>query len=332
MQLEDIAKQLNCEIIGAKAGIEISGVCPIEASLEGHITFLTKLEYAEHLKDSKAAAVICGKPLEDVKIAQLIHKNPYYAFAKTAQLFYKPTYGPAGIHPTAIIGEGAQIADTVKIGANVVIGEGVKIAAHSVLFPGVYVGAHSTIGENTVIKANVVIEDHIKIGSRVLIHGGAVLGADGFGFAPGEDEIAKIPQIGHVIIEDDVEIGANSTIDCGALRDTVIGAGSKLDSHVHIAHNANIGKNVMLCGMSAIAGSAKVGNNVIVGGNSCVRDHVTVGDGVQLGGHSAITKNTPEAGQYLGFPAQPIRSFNKMMAYMRRLEKIDAALKKIGKS
>jgi len=312
--------------------IDISGVGPIQGAKDGQITFLVNKAYAKYLEDTAASALIIGKADPQCKIPQIIHQEPYVAFAKTAQLFFKSQYGEPSISERAEIDPTAKLGEGCIVHPRVFVGKKAKVGKNVVMFPGVFVGDGVQIGDDCVLKANVVLEPQTKIGDRVLIHAGAVLGMDGFGFAPGKEGITKIPQIGGVSIGNDVEIGANSTVACGALSDTVIGNGTKLDSHVHVAHGAVIGSHTMLCGMAAIAGSAKLGDRCIVGGGSMVKDSVALTDGVILGGHTAVTKDIREPGVYIGFPAAPQREWQKTMAHTNRLAKLYERVKIIEKS
>jgi UDP-3-O-[3-hydroxymyristoyl] glucosamine N-acyltransferase len=290
---------------------------------------LSHKKFFQYLERTQAAAVIVGERLEDCNLVQLVHPEPYWAFAKTAQMFVQEDYGTPFISDQAYISEDAVLGENCVVHPRVHIMAGAKIGAGCVFFPGVYVGKDVEIGEGTVLRANVVIETHSVIGDRCLIHAGSVIGADGFGFAPGREGNAKIPQTAGVKIGNDVEMGANCTIDRGALEDTVIGDGSKFDSQVHVAHGCSVGAHSMICGQSAMGGSSKLGERCIIGGGSSVKDHVEHGDGVILGGHSASTKDIPKSGVYIGFPAQPQEEWRKVTAYIRSLPRLVERLKKL---
>jgi UDP-3-O-[3-hydroxymyristoyl] glucosamine N-acyltransferase len=334
VRLKAVAEYLKADLIlpeGFDDSIEIVGVGAIENAESNQVTFLTNKLYEKYLAGTRAAAVIIGAHNNECKLPQLVHPEPYVAFALMAQRFFTPDYGKPFISEKAEIDESAKIGEACVIHPRVHISEKAVIGDNVVIFPGVFVGAGVEIGDDTVIKANVVLETRTKVGKRVLIHAGAVLGMDGFGFAPGKDGITKIPQVGGTVIEDDVEIGANTTIACGAIGDTVIKNGSKLDSHVHIAHGVSIGSHTMLCGMAAIAGSSKLGSRCIVGGGSMVKDSCTLTDGVILGGHTAVTKSISEPGVYIGFPAAPQRDWQKATVHIGRLQKFSDRLKKLEK-
>lgn len=325
MKLSAIAKLIGAELVTGKnadGDTEITGVAPIAAAKPGELTFLTDLAFASHLAQSSAAAVIIAKAAVDVPAAQLVHNNPYFAFAKAAQIFHAPLRGNGKISDRAEIAQSAKLGQGVTVHAFVTVADDAVIGDGVELFPGVYVGRGAIIGKDSVLRANAVLEYGCKLGERVLVHAGAVIGADGFGFAPGETEIAKIPQIGAVTVGNDVEIGPNTTIDRGAMHDTMIGNGTKLDSHVHVAHNCVIGEHCMLCGMSAMAGSAKLGNWVILAGGTCVDNKVEMGDRTTLGGFSAMTKDTDGPGVYIGFPAQPGGEWRRQIVMQRRLPEL----------
>jgi UDP-3-O-[3-hydroxymyristoyl] glucosamine N-acyltransferase len=218
----------------------------------------------------------------------------------------------------------------VTIYPYVYIGERTVVKEGSVLYPGVYIGDDCVIGKQTVLRANVVCEDHVTIGDQVLIHAGSVIGADGFGFAPGRGGIAKIPQVGGVRIGSQVEIGGLTTVDRGALEDTEIGNDTKLDSHVHVGHGAKIGDHSMLCAFSGIAGSARLGNWVVTGGHSAVNNRVELCDGGQVGAMSALTKSVHEKGAYIGFPAVPQHEWRRQMARQRRLGDLEDKVKALA--
>ncbi len=308
---------------------EISGIAPVDKATASDVTFLINPEYMRFASTTKAAAVIVGRVLSDCARPQIVHSNPYWAFATAFQMFVSPR------RESGVIDEGARIHASAQIGKNVTIYPGVFISEDCVvadgvtLFPGVYLGRNVKIGRASVMRANVVIEDGCVIGERVLIHGNTTIGADGFGFAPGENNIAKIPQIGIVRIEDDVEIGAGTTIDRAAMGETVIGRDTKLDSSVHVAHNARLGEHTMMCGGAFVAGSAKVGNWVILAGSSNVNNHVEIADRVTIGALAGVTKSLKEPGEYMGFPAVPAAQWRREVAGVRRLKSLEERLRQV---
>jgi UDP-3-O-[3-hydroxymyristoyl] glucosamine N-acyltransferase len=332
--LADIAAFIGAELVPsdrASGSTVIKGIAPIAAAKSSDVTFLADQAYAPHLATTAAAAVIVATRADDCRAAQLVHKNPYFAFAKTAQMFHGPAKGNGVISDKASVAKTAKLGQGVTIHPFAVVSDDAVIGDRAEIFPGAYVGRGAVIGPDTVLRANAVLEYGCKLGARVLVHAGAVIGADGFGFAPGDTEIAKIPQVGAVVVGDDVEIGPNTTIDRGAMHDTVIGNDTKLDSHVHVAHNVKIGAHTMMCGMSAIAGSATLGDWVIIGGNSCVDGRTDIGDRITLGGLSAFTRDIKEPGIYAGFPAEPIREWKKQIVHARNLPKLVERVKELEK-
>jgi UDP-3-O-[3-hydroxymyristoyl] glucosamine N-acyltransferase len=290
---------------------------------------LIQPEYFKFASSTAAGLVIVGKRLDDCSRLQLIHKNPYWAFAKTSQIFAPSIKQSGSISQKAHISESARIGANTTIYPNVVVDDHARVGDHCVLYPGTYIGRHASIGNSTVLRANVVIEHDCKIGERVLIHAGTVIGSDGFGFAPGEHDIAKIPQVGNVVVGDDVEIGAGSTIDRAAMGETRIGQGCKLDSSVHVAHNVHIGDHSMVCGGAHIAGSAKLGRWNILAGASNVTNHVTTAERVTIGAMAGVTKSLKESGEYMGFPAVPMREWRRQIASVRRLESLFERVRKL---
>lgn len=329
--LGEIAALVGAELIGDKnaASVVVRSVAPLDVATAGDVSFLARADYEEQAKASKAAAIFTAKPLANVAFAQLLHARPYYAFAKVAQLFWRPAHpfsgqsAKASIHPEAHIHPTALIADHVWIGPKAHVG------ANAVLYPGCFVGAGASVGEDSVLRANVVLEWGCKVGNRVLIHAGAVLGGDGFGFAPGDTDIAKIPQVGNVVIEDEVEIGPCCTIDRAAMGETRICFGAKLDSHVHIAHNVRVGRHTMMSGFTGVAGSAKIGDWVMTGGHSAINGHITIADRVQVGAMSGAVKSIEEPGAYLGFPAVEASKWRRQLVYLKRLGEMEERIRKL---
>ena len=299
--LRDIAAYLDVELHGDASAI-INGLATLESAGPGDLSFLSNSKYENQLATCQAEAVILH-PNQVAKFSNncLVSDNPYLAYAKISRWFdlLEMYLADPEVHPTAVIDSSSDIASDASIGPNVVIeadvriGQGCQIGANSTI------GQGSVLGDECVIKSNVSIYHGVRIGRRVIIHSGAVLGADGFGFAPDNSgKWNKIYQVGGVIIGDDVEIGACSTIDRGAINDTIVGNGVIIDNHVQIAHNARIGDNTAMAAYSGLAGSATVGKNCILAGNAHVVGHVNLCDNVQLTAHTLITKDINEPGSY----------------------------------
>ena len=317
MKLSKIAEFLNISIDEDVMNTDISGVSSLDMAKTGDLSFLEESRHLEKAELSKATAVLLKEKHPSIRCIQLIHPEPKWAFSKVANKILESHRPYKGISDKAVISKSAKIGKNTTIHPLAVIEDHVSIGDDCHIYPHTYIAEGVSIGNSTIIKANVTIENKTSIGSNCMIHGGTTIGGDGFGFTPGRDGLEKFPQIGGVIIEDDVEIGACCTIDCGAMNDTIIKRGTKLDSNVHVAHNATIGENTMLCGSSSVAGSAKVGNNCIIGGASAVKDHIELSDGVILGGFTAAIGSIKKPGIYVGFPAVDHVSWKMQLASLR---------------
>lgn len=308
MKLYEIASAINGEIIG-DADIEINRVAEIQSAGKGDISFISNPKYEKFFDTTKASAVIVGrnfsKRREDISL--VLVNEPYFAFVKVLKLL-GPSFEllPPGIHPTAVIAETATIGENVRVGANVFIGERTKIGSNTVIMPGVVICNDVEIGNDVLIYPNVTIYHKCKIGNRVIIHSGTVIGSDGFGFVPKPDgTYEKIPQVGIVIIEDDVEIGSNCSIDRATLGETVIRRGVKLDNLIQVAHNVVIGENTVIAAQTGIAGSTKIGKNCVLAGQVGIVGHIEIADKTTIAAQSGVTKSITESGKvYLGSPAK----------------------------
>ncbi|HEB27778.1 MAG TPA: UDP-3-O-(3-hydroxymyristoyl)glucosamine N-acyltransferase [Porticoccus sp.] len=296
--LSDIAFHIGAELQG-DADCQISGLNTLREAGPSELTFLSNQTYRRYLGETVAGAVIL-----DVDSAteytgnRLVMENPYLGYALASAMFDCSPVPPSGVHPSAVVAASAQIGGGTSIGPNAVLGEDVVIGANSRIGAGVSISDGTVIGDNCRISANVSIYHGVTIGSQVTIHSGAVIGADGFGFAHSEGRWVKIYQLGGVVIGNRVEIGACTTIDRGALEDTVIEDGVILDNHVQIAHNVRIGENTAMAGCSGVSGSTVIGKNCIFAGQSGVVGHVTLCDGVHLTGGTIVTKSLTEPGSY----------------------------------
>ncbi len=318
--LREIAEMVGGRVEGDPDTV-ITGVSGVKEADEGDITFIAKPKYLALLHESKASAVVVGEDLpDDLPIPAVRVKNPDMAFATIVNsIAPPPPKVERGIHPSAQIGEGVELGEGVSIQAFVVIRDGAKIGDGTVVMPGVFIGEQTVIGRDCLIEPNVTIRERISIGDRVIIHSGTVIGSDGFGFSTVEGVHHKIPQIGTVEIGDDVEIGANVTIDRARFDKTVIGKGTKIDNLVQIAHNVVIGEHSIIVAQTGISGSTVIGKNVVLAGQSGVIGHITVGDNVVAAGRAGITKDVPPNTVVSGFPAQPHEREKKLQAYARKL-------------
>ncbi len=331
MKLSRIAKQLG-GILDGDGGIDIVAVAGLAEAGKGDISFLSNPKYAAQIAATKASAVIVPNDWNrPVKCALVRVENSDQVFALAAELFYEaPPRPAAGVHPSAVVAESAQLGDGVSIGANCTVEEGVSIGANTVVSPNCCINYKTVIGADCFLYPLVSIREFTEIGDRVIIHNGTVIGSDGFGYAVLDDGLrTKIPQIGKVVIEDDVEIGANVAIDRARFGKTRIGKGTKVDNLVQIAHNVVIGEHSVLCGQSGISGSTTIGSRVIMAGQSGLAGHLQVGDGAIVGAQSGVMKDVPAREFVFGSPAMPHLQTKKMMANMIALPKLKDRLKKL---
>jgi len=318
MTLEELATRLGCELRG-DGTTQIRAMRGLEEAGPGDLTFLANPKYAAQLAATRASAVIVAKDAADLPMATLRADNPYLCFAEALALFHRPVRPPAGIHPTAVVAPSARIAEPASVGAYAVIGDDVVIGPGATIHPHVMLYAGVQIGRDFVAHAGVVVREHVRIGDRVVLHAGVVIGADGFGFAPSPKGAVKIPQVGIVILEDDVEIGANTTVDRATLEATIIRRGAKLDNLVMIAHNCEVGAHSFLAAQVGIAGSTKIGRGVQMGGQVGAAGHLTIGDGAQIAAQSGINNSVPAGRTVGGYPAVDIALWRRMMAAGARL-------------
>jgi len=326
LKLRDIAERLQCRLEG-DGEIEIHRVAGIEAAGPGDLTFFTNPKYARALRTTGASAVILSEKAEAAPCAMLRVSHPYLAFARAVELFADRNRPPAGIHRLADVAPTATIATDAVIGPFVVVGDHARVGARTLVYPHVTIGPGAEIGEDCVIHARVSIRERVQIGNRVVFQDGAVIGSDGFGFATKPDgSHHKIPQIGAVVIEDDVEIGANAAIDRPAVGETRIGAGSKIDNLVQVAHGVTIGRSVLLAAQVGIAGSTTIEDSVTLAGQVGVSGHITIGKGTIATAQTGIP-NSVEPGSFIsGYPAIANRDWLKSSAVFRKLPELRKAI------
>ena len=322
MKLSDIAARLECRLEG-DGEVEILRLAGIEQARPGDLTFFANPKYTSRLRVTRASAVILGERAEAAPCAMLRSAQPYLAFAQAMELFADTWRPAAGVHPQALVHPDADVAADASIGPFTVVAEGVRIGAGTIVRPNVTIERHASVGRDCLIHAGVSIRERVRIGDRVVIQNGAVVGSDGFGFAQTPAGAHhKIPQVGDVVIEDDVEIGSNSTIDRPAVGETRIGAGTKIDNLVQVAHGVHIGRNVLLAAQVGIAGSSVIEDSVTLAGQVGVAGHLTIGKGSIATAQSGIP-NSVEAGSFVsGYPAVPNREWLKSSAVIRKLPEL----------
>ncbi len=329
--LKELADYVGGEVAG-DGNTKIKGVMTIDEAGEGYITFVSNKKYINKLEQTGASAIITSPDIVAENKNLLVTKNPYLAFAKVVDLMMNPEkVYPGTVDDSARVSDSSELGSNVTVYPFVFIGEDAKVADNVVLYPGVYVGDDCRIGEDTIIHPNAVIHKGTIIGERVVIHSNVVLGCSGYGYAPDGKTYYKIPQIGITVIEDDVDIGANTTINRAVLGETRIRRGTKIDSEVMIAHNVEIGEDTLVTSQVGIAGSVQIGNNVILAGGSGVAGHIKVGDNVKVGGWTGVTKNLPSGGTFLGTPAIEIERMRKCYMVIQKLPEMRETVKDLQK-
>jgi UDP-3-O-[3-hydroxymyristoyl] glucosamine N-acyltransferase len=334
-RLRELAEWVGGTVVG-DGEVEISGVAAIEEARIGEITFIANPKYLAKLNQTGASAVIVSKEISGANRPLLCVANPYLAFAKILDLFSHKAYEPKGIDPQARISPTAQLGKDLTIYPFVYVGDRCEIGDRVTLYPGVCVGEDSSIGEESVLYPHVSLYPGTVIGRRVILHSGVVVGSDGFGYVKEGRKNVKIPQVGSVQIEDDVEVGANTTIDRAALGKTVIRRGVKIDNLVMVAHNVVIGEDSIIVAQVGISGSTKLGNNVTLGGQVGLVGHIEIGDNVMVGAQSGVMNNLPPNQAFTGSPAMPHRDalrvvsiFQKLPEMRKSLTEMEKRLKKI---
>lgn len=319
-----IAALLNGQVIG-NPDATVSGLAKIEEGVAGSLSFLSNPKYEEFIYTTGSSICIVNNSFEPVKelpahLTLVKVEDAYACFAKLLDLYGQMRKKPAKIEQPSFIAESATVGEELYLGAFAYIGENVTIGKNVSIYPNVYVGDNAVIGDDTILFAGVKIYPDTQIGARCVIHAGVVLGSDGFGFAPDENGVfSKVPQIGNVIIEDDVEIGANSTIDCATMGSTIIRQGVKIDNLVHLAHNVEIGSHSAMAAQVGVAGSAKIGKHVMVGGQAGISGHLHIADGTKIVAQSGIPSTVKKADTLMGSPGISIDEFKKSYFGFRKL-------------
>jgi UDP-3-O-[3-hydroxymyristoyl] glucosamine N-acyltransferase len=329
--LQEIAEFIGGQVVG-DGSVIITGVAGIQDAREGDLTFLANPKYLPFLERTSASAVITSPEIQSSSKPLIRIENPSLAFTKVVSLIIpqKITH-PSGIHPTAVLGKGVCLGSGVALGPHVVVGDKAVIKDRTVIYANCYVGGETVIDSDCVIYPNVTIREQISIGKRVVIYSGTVIGSYGFGFVTVDGIHHRIPQIGTVVIEDDVEIGSNCAIDRARFDQTVIGQGTKLDNLVHIAHNVRTGRNCLILGQVAISGSSKIGDNVILAGQTGLVGHIELGNNVIVMAKSGVSKSVPENTTVWGSPAKPAKAAKEINACVHNLPRFYKTLTELKK-
>ncbi|MFM2081375.1 MAG: UDP-3-O-(3-hydroxymyristoyl)glucosamine N-acyltransferase [Verrucomicrobiota bacterium] len=326
----DLARRLDGEIVGDPATL-LRHFAPAETAQPGDLTFAENENYFAKAEASAASAVLVGKTVLTSSKVLIRVANPRLAFAQVLPLFFpEPQFTP-GIHATAVVAASAKVDPTAHIGPHCVVGERSVLGARVVLQGGNHLGADCAVGDDTNLFPNVTVYARTQIGRRVRVHAGTVIGADGFGYVFDAGVHRKVPQVGHVILGDDVELGANVTIDRGALGPTIIGKGSKVDNLVQIAHNVVIGEHCIVCAQTGIAGSVTLGNYVVVGGQAGFNGHIKIGDRATIAAQSGVMRDVPPGEKLWGTPAQPDRQFKRQHLALQQLPELLRRVAKLEK-
>lgn len=314
------------EIVGGtlegNPDLEIDSLRPLDTAGPRDLSFLTSPRYRRQAAESRAGALLVGRGSKQIGRDLVVVEDPYFALSLLLEVFEQKVQPVPGIHPTAVLAGGAEVAETASVGAYVVIGRDSRVGEGSVLYPHVVIGKNCAIGKQAILYPRVVLYDHCEVGDRCILHSGVVLGSDGFGYARHGGRHRKLLHIGKVVVEEDVEIGANTTVDRGLLDETRVGAGSKIDNLVQVAHNVHLGRNCILAAQAGIAGSSRLGDEVVMGGQAGAIGHVELGNGVQVAAKSAVFKPVPSGQTVAGIPAGEMASWRRQQALARRLPEL----------
>ena len=325
--LGELAVRFGLELAGDPAQA-VTGVATLQSAGPGAVSFLANPRYRRHLAGTRATAVVLDAgSASDCPVAALVSRNPYADFARIAQVLHPLPAVTPGVHPSAVVHPSAEVASDASIGPQAVVEEGAVVGPRALVGPGCVVMRGARLGPDSRLVARVTLYPGVTLGSRCTVHAGAVIGADGFGFAPDRDGYVRVPQVGGVRIGDDVDIGANTTIDRGAIEDTVVEDGVKLDNLVQVGHNVRIGAHTVVAGCVGISGSTVIGKRCMLGGAVGLAGHLELGDDVVVSGYSLVTRSLKEPGMYSsGMPAVPAAEWRKTVARLRRLPVLERRL------
>ena len=333
ISLRQLAERCGAELAG-DGDVIIDRVATLDSAGEGAIAFLSNPKYRGRLAGTRASAVIVAPDdAQATALPKLVTANPYAAYARVAAILHPPRAPAPGVHPTAVVAGSARVAASAAIGAHAVIGERTHVGERAAVGAGTVVGEDCTVGDDCLLYPRVVVYPRSAIGPRTIVHSGAVIGADGFGMAEQDGRWIKIPQLGRVVVGADVEIGANTTIDRGAIGDTVIGEDVKLDNQIQVGHNCHIGAHTAIAGCVGIAGSTTIGRNCKIGGAAMISGHLDIADGTVISASTGVFDSIRSPGVYTGsFPALPHREWKHVAAAARRLRSIFERLRALERA
>jgi len=328
--LAEIVARLGGELVG-DGNVTVCQVAPLERAGADEIGFISQAKYLKQLEGSRAGAVILAPDARGATaLPRILSPNPYLYFARVSALLNPPPPVSPGIHPRAVVATSAVVDSTAEIQAGAVVNDNARVGARSVVGPNTVIGKDTVVGEDCRVYANVTVYHDCRIGHRVILHSGCVIGSDGFGLAPDQGKWQKIPQIGRVIVGDDVEVGACTTIDRGALDDTVIGDGVKLDNLIQVAHNVSIGAHTAIAACTGIAGSAKIGRHCTIGGAAMIFGHIEIADGTRISTNTLITKSLAKPGTYTSaLPFSEHQAWQRNAVHLRHLDKLVERIKQL---
>ncbi len=330
MKLADLAQQIGGELAG-DGSVDVTGVSPVDDVKPGHVTLADSEEHFAQAEASAAAAIVVSIEVAQSRKPMIRVKKTTLALAKMLAIFHPPQKPEPGVHPTAFIGRDVSLPASVHVGANAVVKDRASIGERSVVDAGAVVGERVVIGADCFIHSNATLYRDIRLGNRVVIHSGTVVGSDGFGYAQEGRTRVKVPQVGTVVIEDDVEIGANVAIDRSTLGATIIKRGTKIDNLVQIAHNVVIGEDTVVCGLAGISGSVTIGDNVTIAGQVGMADHISIGSNATIGAQSGVSKSLDGGQYYLGSPAVPIGLASRQYAVWANLPELSKRVRELEK-
>ncbi len=320
--LAELAAELGGTVVG-DASTVIRGVAGIREAMPGDLTFLANPRYEAHLSETRASAVICDRKPRECAIPLLQVDNPYLAFQRAVRVFRPDVFRPpAGVHPSAVVAPDAELGEGVSIGPHCVVEAGARIGARAVVMAGGYVGAKAVVGEDTYLYPRVTVREECVIGARCILHAGVVVGADGFGFAFDAGRYHKVPQVGNVVIGDDVEVGANTCIDRATTDSTRIGDGTKIDNLVQIGHNVDVGRHCIIVAQVGISGSTKLEDYVTLGGQAGLVGHITIGKGAMVAAQSGVSRDVAQREVVSGYPAVPHSAWKRVSVLLQRLPQL----------